>query len=61
MIEFKTMFKGWQPVTKEKALKLARHIYWSATNIKQKDKIKYINKKFKGIKFTEEELKCHKN
>lgn len=57
MIEIKTLFDGWIPATKEKALDYAKFLYKSVMTMSDYKLVEYINtKKIRGISFTKEEL-----
>ncbi len=57
MIEIKTLFNGWIPATKERALDYARTLYKSVATMTGVELVEYINKnKIRGISFTIEEL-----
>lgn len=57
MIKVKTFFSGWKEISEEQALKWARHIYNGMTTRTSAGKVEYINARFDGIQFSEEELK----
>lgn len=62
MIEIKTLFDGWIPATKEKALDYARFLYKSVMTMTGDELVKYINNnKIRGISFTRKELEERKN
>lgn len=57
MIEIRTLFDGWLPATKEKALDYARFLYKNIVTRSGDDLVEYINKnQIRGISFTKEEL-----
>lgn len=61
MIEIKTLFKGWIPVSKERALEYAKKLYYGIKTMKEDECVEYINtKKIRGISFTREELENKK-
>lgn len=54
-IECRAPFSGWYTIpTKEKALEHAR---WMYRHITGRNPVKLINDRFRGIRFTEEELR----
>lgn len=57
MIKVKTFFSGWKEITKEQALRWARHIYSGMTTRTSAGKVEYINSRLQGIQFTENEIK----
>ena len=57
MIKVKTFFSGWKEISEEQALKWARHIYNGMITRTSAGKVEYINARFDGIQFSEEELK----
>lgn len=57
MIKVKTFFSGWKEITKEQALRWARHIYSGMTTRTSAGKVEYINSRLNGVQFTEQELR----
>lgn len=57
-IFIKAWFSDWNPVSRELALKCARHRFNSITVGSQEEKLALTNKHLKGIEFTLEELRC---
>lgn len=57
-IFIKAWFSDWNPVSRELALKFARHRFNSITVGSQEEKLALTNKHLKGIEFTLEELRC---
>lgn len=57
MIKVKTFFSGWKEITKEQALKWARHIYNGMTTRTSAGKVEYINSRLDGTQFSQEQLK----
>ena len=58
-IFIRAWFSDWNPVSRESALKFAKHRFNSITVGSQDDKLTLTNKHLKGIEFTLEDLQCH--
>ena len=50
-IKYKSLFNDWKEVTKEQAIRIAEHLFYSGVTNSNK-KIDYINSRFQGIRFT---------
>ncbi|MDO4920958.1 MAG: hypothetical protein Q4E64_03905 [Phascolarctobacterium sp.] len=57
MIRVKPLISGWHTVTKEQALRFARHLYSGIVNVSEEAKLDFINQRVTGIKFTHEDLR----
>ena len=59
MVIFCTLDKGWKEISEEKAFEIAYKLYARAVKIEKEMAIQIVNKRFRGIEFTEEQMREH--
>lgn len=59
MILFRTLHKGWEQITEEKAFEIAYKLYIRAIKNEGELTMLIVNKRFRGIQFTEEQMREH--